>query len=122
MELRQRIEKQLNKVELSNKFSKAIFFANNQEFKQGTKEEQEIATACMVLIQNAILLWNYLYLSQILVNNAELKERVQMINSINRGSMMSWGHINLQGEYDFTRSAANEVPFDMEKILALKTV
>jgi hypothetical protein len=32
----------INKVELSNKFSKAIFFSNNQEFKQDTKEEQEI--------------------------------------------------------------------------------
>jgi TnpA family transposase len=120
LELRQRIEKQLNKVELSNKFSKAIFFANNQEFKQGTKEEQEIATACMVLIQNSILLWNYLYLSQIVANNTDVKERNQMIDSIKRGSMMAWRHINLQGEYDFTNTAANDFPFDMEKILALK--
>ncbi len=59
-ELRQRIEKQLNKVELSNKISKAVF-SNSQEFKQGAKEEQEIATACMALIQNTILLWNYLF-------------------------------------------------------------
>ena len=45
VEFRQRIEKQLNKTELTNKFSKAVFFANNQEFKQGEKEEQEIAAA-----------------------------------------------------------------------------
>jgi TnpA family transposase len=120
VELRQRIEKQLNKVELSNKFSKAIFFSNNQEFKQGTKEEQEPAAACMVLIQNAILLWNYLYLSQLVVNNEDTKERIRIISLIKRGSMMAWGHINLQGEYDFTKSAANDSPFDMEKILALK--
>lgn len=120
VELRQRIEKQLNKVELSNRFSKAIFFSNNQEFKQGAKEEQEIATTCMVLIQNAILLWNYLYLSQIVVNNANSNERARMFHSIKRGSMMAWGHINLQGEYDFTKPAANSILFDMEKILALK--
>tara|TARA_R110002124_G_scaffold281572_2_gene456026 strand:- start:2928 stop:3089 length:162 start_codon:yes stop_codon:yes gene_type:complete len=53
------MEKQLNIIELANKFSKAIFFANNQEFR----EEQEIIIACKVLIQNAIILWNYLYLS-----------------------------------------------------------
>jgi TnpA family transposase len=122
VELRQRVEKQLNKVELSNKFSKAIFFSNNQEFKQGTKEEQEIAAVCMVLIQNAILLWNYLYLSQIVVNNEDSKERARMIHSIKRGSMMAWGHVNLQGEYDFTKPAANDIPFDMDKILALKAV
>ena len=120
VELRQRIEKQLNKVELSNKFSKAIFFSNNQEFKQGAKGEQEIAATCMVLIQNAILLWNYLYLSQMVVNNADPNERTRMIHSIKRGSMMSWGHINLQGEYDFTKPATNNPQFDMEKILALR--
>jgi TnpA family transposase len=120
IELRQRIEKQLNKVELSNKFSKAIFFSSNQEFKQGAQEEQKIAAACMVLIQNAILLWNYLYLSQLVVNNANFKERAQMIRSIKRGSMIAWGHVNLQGEYDFTKPANNDIPFDMEKIFALK--
>ena len=45
LELRQRISKQLNKVELANRFSKAVFFANNQEFQDGSREEQEVATA-----------------------------------------------------------------------------
>jgi hypothetical protein len=30
--LRQRIEKQLNKIEATNKFSKAVFFGNSSEF------------------------------------------------------------------------------------------
>ncbi|MCF2220637.1 transposase [Chryseobacterium sp. PS-8] len=54
--LRQNIEKQLNKIELSHLFAKAVFFGNNQEFKYETKEEQEIAVACRYLIQNAIIL------------------------------------------------------------------
>ncbi len=120
VELRQRIEKQLNKVELANKFSKAVFFANNQEFQDGTKEEQEIATACKVLIQNAIVLWNYLHLSQRLSNIADPSEREDMVASITGGSILAWRHVNLQGEYDFRRSAANDDPFDMQKILALK--
>lgn len=53
-----------------------MFFANNQEFQHGEKEEQEIITACKVLIQNAIVLWNYLYLSQIMATNANKHERV----------------------------------------------
>ncbi len=120
VELRQRIEKQLNKVELANKFSKAVFFANNQEFQDGTKEEQEIATACKVLIQNAIVLWNYLYLSQRLSNTVDPSERENMVASITGGSIIAWRHVNLQGEYDFRRSAANDDPFDMQKILTLK--
>lgn len=118
--LRQRIEKQLNKIELSNKFSKAIFFANNQEFKQGTKEEQEIAAACKVLIQNAIVLWNYLYLSQMLASNDDAVNRNEIINSIKKGSILTWHHVNLQGEYDFTKKASNDAPFDLAKILKFK--
>ena len=60
--LRQRIEKQLNKVESANRFSKAVFFGNNAEFIFATQEEQNIANNCKRLIQNAIILWNYLYI------------------------------------------------------------
>lgn len=120
VELRQRIEKQLNKVELSNKFAKAIFFANNREFQQGDPESQKIATACMALIQNAIVLWNYLYLSQLLTNSSNKNQQRQIVESIKYGSMITWQHINLQGEYDFTKHAANDTPFDLTKILALQ--
>ena len=43
LELRQAIEKQLNKVELANKFTRAVAVGNPREFTQGEKEEQEIA-------------------------------------------------------------------------------
>jgi len=123
VELRQRVEKQLNKVELSNKFSRAVFFDNNQEFKQGIKEEQEISVACKMLIQNAIILWNYLQLSQLLINTTDPAERKRMLEGIKKGSMIAWKHVNLQGEYDFTRYlAANSEVFDMKSILALKMV
>lgn len=56
VKLRQRIEKQLNCIENSNRFANAIFYANNSEFKQADPEEQDIAVACKVLIQNSIVL------------------------------------------------------------------
>jgi TnpA family transposase len=119
--LRQRIEKQLNKVEQVNKFSRAVFFANNQEFKYATKEEQEIATACKVLIQNAIVLWNYLYISQLLVNNENEADRKEMIEYLKKSSIVVWQHINLHGEYDFAKYAANNnVPFDLDTIMNLQ--
>lgn len=74
--LRQRIEKQLNRVEASNQFSNAVFYANNSAFKQSTPEEQEIAVMAKSLIQNSIILWNYLCLSQILSNCADKKEHL----------------------------------------------
>lgn len=120
VKLRQRIEKQLNRIELSNKFGNAVFYANNSEFKQALQEEQEIIISCRVLIQNAIVLWNYLYLSQLLANCADSKERLEMINMIREGSVISWAHVNLHGEFDFRKRAVNDTPFNMDKILALK--
>jgi len=120
VELRQRVEKQLNRIESSNKFSRAIFYANNSEFKQADPDEQNITVACKVLIQNTIVLWNYLYLSQILTNCADERERLEMVSMIKNGSILTWGHINLHGEFDFKRKAANDSPFDLLKILTLK--
>ncbi len=65
VELRQTVEKQLNRIELSNKFSKAILFGKNQEVQYSSKEEQKMFVGCQRLIQNAIVLWSELYLSQI---------------------------------------------------------
>jgi TnpA family transposase len=118
VELRQAIEKQLNRVELANKFSKAILFGNNQEIQHSSKEEQELVVSCQRFIQNAIVLWNELYLSQQLASQGE-PERDRILNIIKNGSTMVWQHVNLQGEYDFTQDVANH-NFDMDKILALQ--
>jgi TnpA family transposase len=118
--LRQRIEKQLNRVELSNKFSNAVFYANDGEFKHATREEQEIITICKTIIQNAIILWNYLYLSQLLANCIDDNERNNIIFFIKGGSIITWRHINLHGEFDFKKYIGNSFIFDMKKILALQ--
>jgi hypothetical protein len=43
-----------------------------------------------------------------------------MVDMIKNCSVIVWRHINLHGEYDFKRQAANDVPFDMDRILALQ--
>lgn len=40
VELRQAIEKQLNKVEHSHKFARAVFYGGNQEFLQAVDSER----------------------------------------------------------------------------------
>ncbi len=117
--LRQRIEKQLNRIELSNKFGRAIFFDNSGEFQKPTPEEQTIITACQVLIQNAIVLWNYLYLSQLLTNLTDETERKELVDIIRTGSVLCWQHVNLLGRFDFTQVASNDNSFYMEGILSL---
>lgn len=65
----------VNKQESSNKLGKAVFYGNNREFRQGTKEEQMTAEGCKRLIENSVICWNYLYLSQ-LIFNAETCQKI----------------------------------------------
>ena len=102
LEFRQAIEKQLNKVESSNKFSKAVSFGHSSEFMQSEKEDQEIAEACRRLIKNAVVCWNYLYLSQELATEKNEKRRAELIEAIRNGSVATWKHFNLHGEFDFS--------------------
>ena len=102
LELRQVIEKQLNKQESSNKFGKAVFHGNNREFQQGTKEEQMVAEGCKRLIENAIICRNYLYLSQLIFDAKTPEGRQRIIESIKNGSVVAWQHVNMQGEYNFS--------------------
>jgi len=102
MQLRQSIEKQLNKGEGSNKFSKAVSFGHSHEFIQGEKEDQEIAEACRRLIKNSIICWNYLYLSRILDEEKNEARKTMLIEAIRNGSAATWAHFNLHGEFDFS--------------------
>ena len=102
LQFRQSIEKQLNKGEGSNKFSKAVSFGHSHEFIQGEKEDQEIAEACRRLIKNAIVCWNYLYLSRVLAEEKNEARKAMLIGAIRNGSAATWAHFNLHGEFDFS--------------------
>ena len=116
--LRQNIEKQLNRIELSHNFAKTVFFGNNQELRYSTKDEQEIAVGCRKLIQAAIILWNYLFISEKLsqINNpAEFQKQIELLKN---SSMMTWQHVNLHGKYDFDLDV-NTAPFDLNAAKSL---
>jgi TnpA family transposase len=103
VELRQRVEKQLNKIEASNRFSKAVFFGNNSEFIFASQEEQNIANNCKRLIQNAVILWNYLYIDKKLRDAKSQIQKDEIIDAIKNSSIVHWSHINFFGTYDFTK-------------------
>ncbi|KJU87366.1 transposase Tn3 family protein [Candidatus Magnetobacterium bavaricum] len=121
--LRQSIEKQLNKIESSNKFGKAVFYGNNQEFQQATKDEQLIVDGCKRLIENAIICWNYLYLTKMIMNTQTENEKRNLLDVIRNGSVIVWQHINLQGEYDFSEeSLKDSIEFILPDLLETQMV
>lgn len=118
--MRQSIEKQLNKIESAQKFSKAVSFGHNHEFIQSEKEEQEIAEGCRRLIKNAIICWNYLYLSQKLRDEENLAHKAELIEAVTHGSVVTWQHINLHGEYDFSDEKLRDtVGLEVSKIVGV---
>ena len=134
LQLRQMIEKQLNKGENVNKFSRAVSFGNNQEFLSGEKIEQEIAEGCRRLIKNAIICWNYLYLTQKIIEAESEELKQELLTGIRNGSPVTWQHINLRwtkwsggaafhGEYDFSDSKLQDlVGLNAPEILAVKEI
>lgn len=121
--LRQSAEKALNRIEQSHQFAKAISFGNNQELKQGTREDQEIAVASRHLIQNAIVLWNYLKISKVLVQAKSQDKFETILDTVQQSSIMTWQHINIHGEYDFDPTELNDLEsstFELEEILSLE--
>ena len=87
---------------LLNRFTRAVAVGSPREYTQVEKEEQEIAEGCNRLIKNSIICWNYLYLERQLekLNDPETKEN--LLRMIATHSPMSWAHINMLGEYDFS--------------------
>jgi len=70
------------------------------------------------LIKNAIISWNYLYLSQLLGQAATEARRTDLSDAIRNGSVVSWQHINLHGEYDFSDDKLQDsVGLDLPKIV-----
>jgi TnpA family transposase len=102
IDLRQAIEKQLNKVELANGLTRAVAVGNPREFVQTEKEEQEIAEACNRLIKNSIICWNYLYLTKKIFQFKDSEQKETLKKAIQTHSVLCWEHINLLGEYDFS--------------------
>jgi len=119
VEWRQAIEKQLNKGELANKFSAAISFAD-QNILESIKEDQEIAVMCKTIIQNIIILWNYIELTKIIMRSDQ-EERARLLDSITSASILTWQHVNLHGTYDFSNLlSSNDPDYTLDEVMNFK--
>ena len=73
------------------------------------------------MIKNAIICWNYLYLSQKLYEAETDERKTEIITAISDGSVVTWQHVNLHGEYDFSDEKLQaSIGLDLTKIEGLK--
>lgn len=116
-ELREDIQKSLNLGEQMNRFSKAVTWGDGQRLRGETTEEFERAAACTQLIQNAIILWNYLYATERLAELQDQDEREELKRRLSRGQMIAWAHVNLTGTFIFPRHKGATQRFDLKALL-----
>ncbi|BDS15680.1 Tn3 family transposase [Aureispira anguillae] len=102
LEMRQDSRKLGNAIESSNRFSNAVAFANGGELIFLTRTEQQIANACKNLIKNAIICWNYLYLTRKIQKIQNATQVQQLIQTIKQKTVNSWRHVYFTGTYDFS--------------------
>lgn len=103
LEMRQDNRKSGNAIESSNRFSSAIFFANGGEMIYLTRTEQQIADACKNLIKNAIICWNYLYLTRKVQKTKNKTQAEELIRIAKQKTVNAWKHIYFNGTYDFSQ-------------------
>lgn len=116
---RQTIEKQLNKGELANKFFSAVSFAG-QDITDPYPEDQEISAMCKTILQNIIILWNYVELTKIIMRSDKEAQGV-LLENITSASILTWQHVNMYGTYDFSNLvAANSNEYSIDEVIHFK--
>ena len=98
--LRDRCRAGLNKGEAGNKLTRAVFFHERGEIRDGSFESQAFRASGLNLVVSAIVLWNTVYMSRVIESvRAEGHELPDDI--IRHISPQIWEHINLTGIYDW---------------------
>ena len=69
-----------------------------------------------------LILWNYLYLTKLIMEQKNSEKQQEILKIILNGSIVTWRHTNLHGEYDFANINKNDSGFDMEEIRKFQVV
>lgn len=119
-ELRRSIQKQLNRVELGQNFSNALFFGKKGQLNVGGEEDIQKIMLCKTFLKNVVILWNYLFLSDYIFGLSDEKEIEHVLESISEGSVISWRHVNMHGVYDFDHKPVKSFKATINQMRNLK--
>jgi TnpA family transposase len=98
--VRHDINRQLNKGEAIHALRRFLFFANEGKIRQSQDEAQTNQVGCLSFATNAVILWNTVYMQEIL--HQLRKEGYKVIDEdLKHLSPARYGHINPYGNYEF---------------------
>jgi TnpA family transposase len=105
VELRQCVQKALNRGEAYHRLRRAVAFVNGGKFRVKTEAEQQLWNECSRLITNAIIYYNTVLLSR--VYEQKLATNDQEAQSIIKGiSPVAWQNVHLFGSFEFNSSSS----------------
>lgn len=102
--LRHRINAQLNKGEQLHNLHNYLWFGGDGIIRKKQEQEQQVAARCLGLLTNIVLVWNTVYIQQIIL---QLRKEGFAIDDedLKRISPAPFEHINRLGKYDFYQTA-----------------
>ena len=105
VELRQSVQKALNRGEAYHRFRRAISYVNAGKFRLKTEAEQHIWNECARLIANAVIYYNTLLLSRVYEQKraSGAHAAADIVKNI---SPNAWQHVHLIGAFDFEQTGS----------------
>ena len=101
VQLRQRVQKALNRGEAYHRFRRAIAYVNAGKFRVKTEGEQQIWNECSRLIANAVIFYNTALLSRVHAQKVAAGD-LEAAELVKKVSPVAWQHVNLFGSFEFT--------------------
>ena len=101
VELRQSVQKALNRGEAYHRFRRAVAFINGGKFKVQTETEQQVWNDCARLIANAVIYYNTALLSKVYEQKVAAGD-LDAIAFIQGMSPVAWQHVNMYGSFEFS--------------------
>jgi TnpA family transposase len=103
IELRGRVQLQLNRGERRHQLARRLFFANQGAFQTGDYDEIMNKASCLSLLSNAVVVWNTVQMTRII---DQLRAGGDMItdDELARMSPLAFAHVIPNGTY-FARYA-----------------
>ncbi|MCG8314965.1 MAG: Tn3 family transposase, partial [Pseudomonadales bacterium] len=115
-ELREAIQKQLNKGENGNKMDRALILGR-MEYNIAEPADQEIAECCKKILKNIMVCWNYMYLTQKLDSASSFTEKARILDNIDGSLVLTWSHFLTHGKFEFSnRQLEDSMNFDFNKM------
>lgn len=114
VELRQCVQKALNRGEAYHRLRRAVAFVNGGKFRVKTEAEQQLWNECSRLLTNAIIYYNTLLLSRVYEQKQAVgdQEAQAMIKGI---SPVAWQNVNMFGSFEFNPAISK---IDIDALIA----